>query len=189
MEAPTRALARWAARLGWDDAPAGVRDRLLLALYDTLSVTAAGARLPENAALVRAWEPPPGPAPIVGTGLRTTADAAHPLDALDALTRTPRTRNSSEEDIDACRRHHPDPGVRGRADPPAGALRPADPAAAARTAAKPRRPRCRRRVRVVVNGCSAVELGGGWPDGVSVVDPTELALRLLAVGALQEVFT
>lgn len=72
----TRAIGAWAAGLQWASAPPPVRERLLLVLRDTLGVMVRGARLPELAAVARAWEPPPGPAPVAGLRLRTTPDAA-----------------------------------------------------------------------------------------------------------------
>jgi 2-methylcitrate dehydratase PrpD len=53
-----------------------VRDRLQLTLLDTLGVTAAGARTEEMRALVEAWQPPAGPARLVGTSRSATMDAA-----------------------------------------------------------------------------------------------------------------
>lgn len=75
-------LAGWAAALRWDDVPAQVRERLTLVLLDTLAVTALGAALPEQQALVRAWDPPAGDAPLVGAGRTSTPDAAAYLNAM-----------------------------------------------------------------------------------------------------------
>ncbi|MQA85829.1 MAG: 2-methylcitrate dehydratase [Streptosporangiales bacterium] len=90
VERAVRDLAAWAAELRVDDVPAEVRDevrdRLSLVLYDTLGVTAVGARLPEQVALARTWAPPPGPAPVIGGGLRTTPDAAAWLNAVAACS-------------------------------------------------------------------------------------------------------
>jgi 2-methylcitrate dehydratase PrpD len=77
----TEALGAWAAGLRWDDAPADARERLQLVLLDSLGVTALGARQPEQAALVAAWRPGPGPAPLVGGGRTTTVEAAAWLNA------------------------------------------------------------------------------------------------------------
>ncbi|GAB3976504.1 MmgE/PrpD family protein [Actinoallomurus acanthiterrae] len=74
--AATHRLGTWVAALRWENVPATVRERLLLALYDHLGVAAVGARLPEHVALVRAWDPPPGAAAIVGAARRTTPDTA-----------------------------------------------------------------------------------------------------------------
>lgn len=76
------ALGGWCADVEWDDVPAPVRDRLDLVLFDTLGVTALGATLPEQQALVKAWRPGPGPAPLIGTGITTTTDAAAYLNAV-----------------------------------------------------------------------------------------------------------
>jgi 2-methylcitrate dehydratase PrpD len=75
-------LAGWAASLRWEDVPPQVRDRLELVLLDTLAITALGAGLPEQRALVEVWSPPPGPAPLVGGGTSTTADVAAHLNAV-----------------------------------------------------------------------------------------------------------
>ncbi|MGY1721482.1 MmgE/PrpD family protein [Blastococcus sp. SYSU DS0533] len=82
----TGTLGRWAAGLRWADVPADARARLQLVLLDSLGVTALGARQPEQQALVAAWRPGPGPAPLVGGGLSTTVEAAAWLNA-SALVR------------------------------------------------------------------------------------------------------
>jgi len=74
--AAVRRLGEWVAGLRWEDVPAHVRERLLLAVYDTLGVIAVGARLPENVALVRAWDPPPGPSAVIGAGRHTVPELA-----------------------------------------------------------------------------------------------------------------
>jgi 2-methylcitrate dehydratase PrpD len=74
--AAQRELAGWAATLEWSDVPETVRRRLQLVLFDALGVTAVGGRLPERAALVEAWDPPPGHCPLLGTSVRTTPDVA-----------------------------------------------------------------------------------------------------------------
>jgi 2-methylcitrate dehydratase PrpD len=82
----TARLAEWAAALRWEDAPAEVRRRLDLVLLDSLGVMVLGARQPEQRALVDAWRPGPGPAPLVGGGFSTTVEAATWLNA-SALVR------------------------------------------------------------------------------------------------------
>ncbi len=72
----SRELGEWAAALRWEDVPSAVRDRLPLVLFDVLAACAAGARLPEQRALVAAWDPDPGPAPLVGGGRHTTVESA-----------------------------------------------------------------------------------------------------------------
>ncbi len=84
--AATTRLAAWTSGLSWHDVPEDARDRLLLAAYDTLGVAAAGARLPENRRLLDACGPPPGPAPIVGAGRRTTPDTAAWLGGIAACS-------------------------------------------------------------------------------------------------------
>lgn len=69
-------LAEWAATLEWSDVPETVRRRFELVLFDALGVTVVGGRLPERAALVEAWNPPPGHCPLLGTSVRTTPDVA-----------------------------------------------------------------------------------------------------------------
>lgn len=61
-----RALGDWVATLRFEDAPAGVRERLLLTLEDTVGVAMAGARTPELRALREAAPPPAGPARLLG---------------------------------------------------------------------------------------------------------------------------
>lgn len=82
----TAALGAWVAGLRWDDVPADARDRTTLVLLDSLGVMALGARQPEQRALVEAWRPAPGPAPLVGGGRSTTVEAAAWLNA-SALVR------------------------------------------------------------------------------------------------------
>ena len=53
-----------------------MRRRLALVVFDALGVTTVGGRLPERAALVEAWDPPPGHCPLLGTPVRTTPDVA-----------------------------------------------------------------------------------------------------------------
>jgi 2-methylcitrate dehydratase PrpD len=85
MSGPTRNAVRqlgaWVADLRWEDAPAAARDRLRLVLLDSLGVMVVGARQPEQRALVTAWRPPAGPAPLVGGGRLTTVEAAAWLNA------------------------------------------------------------------------------------------------------------
>ncbi|MCR6485093.1 MmgE/PrpD family protein [Amycolatopsis sp. OK19-0408] len=58
------------------DVPDTVVDRLSLVLFDVVGVTALGASLPEQRALVEAWRAPAGPAPLIGGGRCVTTDAA-----------------------------------------------------------------------------------------------------------------
>ena len=85
-EAATSRLGEWAAGLRWDDVPPEVRRRLELVLLDSLGVMVLGARQPEQQALVDAWRPGPGAAPLVGAGRSTTVEAAAWLNA-SALVR------------------------------------------------------------------------------------------------------
>jgi 2-methylcitrate dehydratase PrpD len=77
----TAEVGAWAAALRWDDVPPRVRDRLALVLLDTLGVCLAGAREPEQARLVEAWRPAPGPAPLLGAARTTTVEASAWLNA------------------------------------------------------------------------------------------------------------
>lgn len=75
------ALGEWAAALRWDDVPSRTQERLRLVVLNSLGVTVLGARAPEQRALVRAWGPPAGPAPLVGGGRLVAVDAAAWLNA------------------------------------------------------------------------------------------------------------
>jgi 2-methylcitrate dehydratase PrpD len=77
----TAEVGAWAAALRWDDVPPRVRDRLALVLLDTIGVCLAGAREPEQARLVEAWRPAPGPAPLLGAARTTTVEASAWLNA------------------------------------------------------------------------------------------------------------
>lgn len=74
-------LGEWAGQLRWSDIPAEVRERVLTVLIDAVAVTALGSREPGQQALVEAWDPPPGPAPLFGTGRAVATDAAAWLNA------------------------------------------------------------------------------------------------------------
>ncbi|GAB2687088.1 MmgE/PrpD family protein [Saccharopolyspora gloriosae] len=78
-------LGRWVSELRWPEVPAEVRERLLTVLVDSVAVTALGSRAPEQRALVTAWDPPEGPAPLFGTGRTTSVDAAAWLNAIAAV--------------------------------------------------------------------------------------------------------
>ncbi len=82
----TKTLGEWAAAVRWAEVPDDARDRMSLVLLDSLGVTVLGARQPEQRALVEAWRPAPGPAPLVGGGRSTTVEAAAWLNA-SALVR------------------------------------------------------------------------------------------------------
>lgn len=69
-------LARFVVGLRWSDVPSHVRDRLELVLLDHLVVTIAGTGTAEGRRLVAATRPGPGPAPVVGAGIRAVEDAA-----------------------------------------------------------------------------------------------------------------
>lgn len=75
-------LGRWAAELEWHATPDAARERLRLVLFDTLAVTVLGAALPEQQALVSAWRPSSGPAPLIGTAMSTTVESAAHLNAV-----------------------------------------------------------------------------------------------------------
>src|SRR5512132_4146128 len=77
----TGALGAWASGVRWVDVEAPVRERLKLVLLDSLGVTLVGSRLPEQIALVEAWRPRAGPAPLVGSGRTTNVEAAAWLNA------------------------------------------------------------------------------------------------------------
>jgi 2-methylcitrate dehydratase PrpD len=77
----TGALGAWASGLRWADVEASIRERLRLVLLDSLGVTLVGSRLPEQIALVEAWRPGAGPAPLVGSGRTTNVEAAAWLNA------------------------------------------------------------------------------------------------------------
>ncbi|GAB3694906.1 MmgE/PrpD family protein [Saccharopolyspora tripterygii] len=74
-------LGEWAAELRWSDVPDEVRERVLTVLVDAVAVTALGSREPAQRALVDAWDPPAGPAPLFGTGRSVAVDAAAWLNA------------------------------------------------------------------------------------------------------------
>lgn len=71
-----RALGEFAATVDSAALPPAVRDRVQLMLLDLLGVTVAGARTPELKALVSAWDPGEGPAPVLGAGRGADPDAA-----------------------------------------------------------------------------------------------------------------
>src|SRR5689334_20731632 len=77
----TRALGAWASRVQWAGVDAPVRDRLTLVLLDSLGVTLVGSALPEQTALVEAWRPGAGPAPLVGSGRTAGVEPAAWLNA------------------------------------------------------------------------------------------------------------
>jgi 2-methylcitrate dehydratase PrpD len=77
----TDEVGAWASSLRWDDVPVAAQERLRLVLLDLLGVTVLGARQPEQQALVQAWRPAAGPAPLVGAGRTTTVEAAAWLNA------------------------------------------------------------------------------------------------------------
>lgn len=77
----TRALGAWASGVRWDAIDASVRERLTLVLLDSLGVTLVGSRLPEQKALMNAWRPGAGPAPLVGSGCTTGVEVAAWLNA------------------------------------------------------------------------------------------------------------
>ncbi|HLS43843.1 MAG TPA: MmgE/PrpD family protein, partial [Ornithinicoccus sp.] len=77
----TAELGAWVADLRWADVPESVRQRVALVLLDSLGVMAAGARQSEHRALVAAWQPDPGPAPLVGGSALVSLDSAAWLNA------------------------------------------------------------------------------------------------------------
>ncbi|MDQ3732955.1 MAG: MmgE/PrpD family protein [Actinomycetota bacterium] len=79
-------LGGWASSLTWTDAPSAARARLELVLLDSLGVMVLGATAPEQRALVQAWRPVPGRAPLIGGGMSTSTEAAAWLNAV-ALVR------------------------------------------------------------------------------------------------------
>ncbi|MGW4484999.1 MmgE/PrpD family protein [Amycolatopsis sp. NPDC004368] len=78
----TAALGAWVSEVDVASVPAAVLDRLALVLLDVVGVTAVGARLPEQRALVTAWRAPAGAAPLIGAGRLVTTDAAAWLNAM-----------------------------------------------------------------------------------------------------------
>lgn len=82
----TAELGSWAAALRWEDAPDPVRARLPLVLLDVLGACAAGARLPEQRALVETWDPAPGPAPLIGGGRSVSAEDAAWLNGIATVS-------------------------------------------------------------------------------------------------------
>lgn len=60
--------------LEWSAVPADVRARTTPMLADLLGAVVAGIRTPEMHGLVRAWAPPPGEAPVLGTSITTTPE-------------------------------------------------------------------------------------------------------------------
>lgn len=74
-------LGEWVAGLRWSDVPAEVRERVLTVLVDAIAVTSLGSREPAQRAVVEAWDPPAGPAPLFGTGRTIAVDAAAWLNA------------------------------------------------------------------------------------------------------------
>ena len=69
-------LGEWVAGLQWSDVPQDVRERHELIWADYLTVACAGAQLPEYAALLETWPLAPGPVPVPGTSVTTTAEMA-----------------------------------------------------------------------------------------------------------------
>lgn len=77
-------LAAFAAGLEYEELPAAVRERLNLMLTDLWGVSAAGGLTPEMQALTAAWAAGPGPSPVLGTQLHTSAETAAFLNAVAA---------------------------------------------------------------------------------------------------------
>lgn len=75
-------LGQFAATATLEDLPTSLHERLRLSLIDNLGLTIVGHRLPEVRSVVGAWDPPPGPAHLYGTGIRTQVDAAAWLNGL-----------------------------------------------------------------------------------------------------------
>ncbi|MGI9659228.1 MAG: MmgE/PrpD family protein [Gaiellaceae bacterium] len=61
-------LAQSVATVSWDELSSEVRERVLLVLFDTLGVAAAGAATPELVSLTAAWDPPAGEVPLIAAG-------------------------------------------------------------------------------------------------------------------------
>lgn len=78
----TAALGAWVSEVDVTAVPEAVLDRLALVLLDVLGVTAVGATLPEQRALVAAWRAPGGPAPLIGGGRLAATDSAAWLNAM-----------------------------------------------------------------------------------------------------------
>lgn len=81
---PLGILGEFAADLSWADVPHEVQDRLQLVLLDLVGVTVAGARTPELRTLVEVWDPPPGPAALLGARRTTTVHEASWLNGIAA---------------------------------------------------------------------------------------------------------
>lgn len=71
-----RRLADVVVPLQWDRLSRRVRHRALLTLTDTVGTAVAGARTAELRRLLAAWDPPPGPARLFGTGRHAGVDDA-----------------------------------------------------------------------------------------------------------------
>ncbi len=69
-------VGSWVASLSWADVPGSARARLGLVVLDALAVIVAGARTAEHRAVQRAWDPPAGPIPLLGSAIRTTVEPA-----------------------------------------------------------------------------------------------------------------
>lgn len=82
------ALAEWASAVGGDRSPlpASVDAALDRVLANLLAVTAGGAATTPQRELVAAWDPEPGSATLVGTGLRVSVEAAAWLNGVAAVS-------------------------------------------------------------------------------------------------------
>ncbi len=72
----TAQVASWVFALSYKEVPESVKLRHRLILADLLTVSAAGAQLPEYQRLLNVWPKPAGAAPIPGVDFTTNADTA-----------------------------------------------------------------------------------------------------------------
>ncbi len=77
-------VGRFACELTYEDLPASVTQRLPVVLTDLVGVALAGMSTPELRDLVAAWGAPPGPVPVLGSEVHTTAETSAYLAAVAA---------------------------------------------------------------------------------------------------------
>ncbi|HYM58334.1 MAG TPA: MmgE/PrpD family protein [Solirubrobacteraceae bacterium] len=153
-----RALGHWVATLRFEGVPAGVRERLLLTLEDTVGVAMAGAHTSELQALREAAPPPTGPARLLGVrGEAAVEHAVRHNGTAACCLELDEGNKVLDLDFEAIADHKRWARALDRAE--------AELAGAG--------------VRALVNGCSAVDLTE--QRAIPAIDPTALALRMLGV--------